>query len=114
MIKRRCEKCGKLFPIEEKSFYCEEHRSKPFQYAQRSNQGSYQTAEWRDLRNKIIRRSGACRSCGATDSLQVHHIIPPRGNRELFYDENNLIVLCAQCHRYETQKEITGRGITKN
>ncbi len=62
---------------------------------------------WRSIRRKIIFRDKKCKHCGESENiLHVHHIIPFR----LFEDiniannENNLITLCASCHRKEEAK----------
>jgi hypothetical protein len=50
-----------------------------------------------DNRAKTHERDGyRCTSCGATEALNVHHIIPRReGGTD---DLDNLIVLCRKCH----------------
>jgi 5-methylcytosine-specific restriction protein A len=35
----------------------------------------------------------------------VHHITPPKGDEELFFDRNNLTVLCESCHARMTSAE---------
>ena len=51
-----------------------------------------------ELRQEILRRDGwRCQACGRRKDLQVHHI-EARGR--LGEDtEQNLITLCADCHR---------------
>ena len=51
--------------------------------------------------------------CGSTENLTVDHIIDPRGNPDLFYEENNLQTLCKDCHRLKTAQEITERNRSK-
>ena len=88
------------------------HKKKPFENAVRTN--NYNNAEWRALRKKVLERDGyQCRECGATAEesgypLEIHHIIPPKGNRELFYDINNCVTLCKCCHAKVTQQEVRG------
>lgn len=44
---------------------------------------------------------------------KVHHKIPHKGNRELFFDEGNLESLCDSCHESEAkQQEIRGYSST--
>jgi 5-methylcytosine-specific restriction protein A len=50
-----------------------------------------------------------CRRCGSHEHLSVDHIIDPRGNEEMFFDENNLQTLCVECHRIKTAYEIQNR-----
>ena len=53
---------------------------------------------YRDLSKRILERDRwHCQRCGSLRNLQVHHI----RSRSLLGDdaEENLITLCAQCHR---------------
>lgn len=52
---------------------------------------------WASLANSIKARDGfCCQRCGATENLEVHHIIPvSKGGRNLGI---NLITLCHACH----------------
>ena len=55
---------------------------------------------YRILRRAVLERDGwRCQNCGISMQLQVHHMISRsrRGGDE----EENLITLCAQCHRRE-------------
>jgi len=53
---------------------------------------------YRSLWRRILERDGwRCQDCGITTDLQVHHIVPRgRGGADV---EQNLITLCASCHR---------------
>lgn len=64
-------------------------------------------SHWFSIRRKILARDGnKCVDCGSPDALHVHHIIPFR----MFADkiaanaDDNLITLCAPCHRREDAK----------
>ena len=67
----------------------------------------YRTARWRKLRNLILNEYPLCRACVAEGTLQpstdVDHIIPHRGNSDLFWDETNLQGLCATHHSRKTK-----------
>jgi 5-methylcytosine-specific restriction protein A len=96
--------------------YCEEHiiieKTKPFSGAIRYNEKLYNTTRWKQLRTKVLKEQDCCFKCGIDKSetkLEVHHIIPPRGNEELFFDENNLAAVCPVCHKIITNKEIENR-----
>lgn len=86
------------------------HKKKPFENAIRSN--NYNNSEWRALRKEVLERdNNQCQQCGATAEesgfpLEIHHIIPPKGNKEFFYDINNCVTLCKFCHSRITQEEI--------
>jgi len=63
----------------------------------------YKTARWQKLRWSIlVRGCFTCVMCGhignQTSQLVADHITPHRGDEGLFWDENNLQVLCKQCH----------------
>lgn len=56
-------------------------------------------SRWIKLRRELIAECGKCASCGATEKLSVHHMIPWR----LTHDNRpeNLVVLCRPCHSRE-------------
>jgi hypothetical protein len=60
----------------------------------------WDTARWRKTRATRIEMDGrACRGCGRTDRLTVHHIVPVREwQSDSFYDLGNLVTLCLRCH----------------
>lgn len=70
----------------------------------------YKTAEWRELRLGTFRRDGfTCQMCGKleglTSLLVADHRKPHRGDREMFFDANNLQTLCASpCHSKNKQR----------
>ena len=90
--------------------WLENHKKKPFENATRTN--NYNSAEWRRLRREVLKRDGyQCCQCGATAEesgypLEIHHIIPPKGNKKLFYNIDNCVTLCKCCHSRITQQEI--------
>jgi 5-methylcytosine-specific restriction endonuclease McrA len=105
--------CQNLIDINER--YCKEHikpSKKPFEGAIRYNEELYKTIQWKQLRKKLLREQPNCFYCGVSKEeipLEVHHRIPPRGNEELFFDYNNLVVVCGGCHKTITAKEIRER-----
>ena len=125
MLKKLCQYSGCDEMAENGHTYCikhlaesqkkhkewlENHKKKPFENAVRSN--NYNNAEWRKLRKEVLKRDNyQCCQCGATADgsgypLDIHHIIAPKGNKELFYDINNCVTLCKWCHARITQQEI--------
>ncbi len=53
---------------------------------------------YRVLCVKILERDGwRCQHCGRRDQLQIHHLI--HRSQSGADSEENLIVLCASCHR---------------
>jgi 5-methylcytosine-specific restriction protein A len=103
--------CNNLIPTSER--YCAQHKREPaplFSNAVRYKYDElYHTTQWRKLCDKVLREQPHCSKCGSTNNLQVHHIIPHRGNEELFFNENNLTVVYAACHRILTNREIGKR-----
>ena len=53
--------------------------------------------KWPEIRKKVLMRDGnACRICGSTKHLHIHHLIPwkiSHSNEDL-----NLVTLCRKCH----------------
>lgn len=92
-----------------------------FVNARRTNYELYRTKRWRDLKRQQLTATPYCTICGAKRSdgaqLQVHHVIPPRGDEDIFYDSGNLQVICLTCHRKITGSELsarkTGMGVGK-
>jgi 5-methylcytosine-specific restriction protein A len=108
-----CPSCNNL--ICQSDSYCDKHKnpkSVPFQNAVRSNELYYNTSRWRGLRKQKINEQPYCSKCGVSSketSLHVHHIVEPRGEENLFFNYENLDVLCENCHRRETAREIKDR-----
>ena len=125
MLKRICQYSGCNEMAEPGHTYCakhlvesqkkhqewlENHKKKPFENATRTN--NYNSAEWRKLRVEILKRdNNQCCQCGITAEesgfpLEIHHIIAPKGNKELFYNPDNCVTLCKCCHSKITQAEV--------
>ena len=125
MLKRICQYSGCNEMAEPGHTYCakhlvesqkkhkewlQNHNNKPFENAIRTN--NYNNAEWRNLRLEVLERdNNQCCQCGATATesgfpLEIHHIIPPKGNRDLFFDIGNCVTLCKRCHAQITQAEV--------
>jgi 5-methylcytosine-specific restriction protein A len=117
MKKHICHHPGCNALIQPTERYCEMHTPqaiKPFEGAVRYNERLYNTTRWRTLRSKIIKENPSCCKCGveANESrLEAHHIMPPKGNEELFFNESNIIVVCSACHKIITAKEIRLTGM---
>jgi len=103
-----CKEAGCNNLIDSSSIYCDKHKREkktPFQNAKRYNEELYKTQKWKMLRKEIL-KNNYCFKCGIDKNLQVHHIVRPKGNEILFFDINNLVPVCKDCHRIITQKEI--------
>lgn len=76
-------------------------------YSSTERQKEWNSKEWQELRKKIFERDNyTCQECGDYNykgrgksvRLEVHHIKEWCNYPELRMDENNLILLCAECH----------------
>jgi len=76
----------------------------------------YNTARWQRLRKRVLLKHPLCVECErhgrVTPATVVDHIVPHKGNLELFWDESNLQPLCKRCHDSKTVGE--GRWGDKN
>jgi 5-methylcytosine-specific restriction protein A len=115
MKKYICREAGCKALIE-KPGYCDKHKrdfnkskSKPFENAKRINADFYKTIKWRIITKKHLAAQNFCICCGSNEYLTVDHIIPPRGDSDLFFDVDNLETLCVNCHRRKTAREINER-----
>ena len=69
----------------------------------------YYSAKWRKLRNWYIANHPLCEQCQSEDRItpatEVHHIIESKDNdAALFYNSDNLMALCHQCHMIITRQ----------
>ena len=116
MIKKLCihPACNNLC---ESGSYCNNHLPvatkgslKATKWGKESNYKLYRTQKWKELRIEVLQENNnLCKECGMYvegKNAQVDHIIAPKCNTDLFYDKNNLRVLCRRCHAIKTQKEI--------
>jgi 5-methylcytosine-specific restriction protein A len=75
----------------------------------RPYQKLYKTARWQRLRKRLLSEHPLCTLCKLqgriTPATVADHIIPHKGNLELFWDEDNLQALCKPCHDRKTAKE---------
>ena len=77
----------------------------------------YSSRTWQTIRAAQLRDEPLCRLCNAegraTQATVADHIIPHRGNLELFYDRGNLQSLCKTCHD-SVKKVIESDGYARN
>jgi len=64
---------------------------------------------WRRARAAFLARHPLCVRCQAAGCLEpsttVDHIVPHRGNQQLFWDEANWAAMCKRCHNAKTARE---------
>ncbi|MCH7379340.1 MULTISPECIES: HNH endonuclease [Acinetobacter] len=78
----------------------------------RSNKSSTERGygyRWQKARERFLRSNPLCVYCKAKGQVEVatvvDHIIPHRGDQEIFWDESQWQSLCASCHSSVKQKE---------
>jgi 5-methylcytosine-specific restriction enzyme A len=80
-----------------------------WRYGRTAAQRGYD-AKWRKARLTYLSRPDnvCCRACKAlgiyTEATVVDHVIPHRGNTQLFWDTSNWQPLCAPCHDEKTKQ----------
>lgn len=73
----------------------------------------YISDEWKNACSEVYKRDNAqCQRCGNKDNLHVHHIVT-FANKELRADIDNLVLLCAKCHRFVHSKKNNNREYTR-
>lgn len=91
--------------------YCDIHQSETYKY-DKHRLNSYARGydhRWRKYRKWFLEHHPLCEVCGAPASV-VDHIIPHKGNYNLFWDTTNHQALCKMCHDIKTAKEDGGFG----
>jgi 5-methylcytosine-specific restriction enzyme A len=96
-IRNRCPDCGRALDRELS-------RQKRARRARNS-------AQWQKARAAAKQRDGdRCVHCGATEGLQVHHVVRLEDGGAAF-ELNNLVTLCVGCHgeQHRGERGSTGR-----
>jgi len=69
---------------------------------------------WQVSRVRFLRAHPLCTYCQGdgrvTPATVVDHIIPHKGDQDLFWDESNWQPLCAPCHDQRKKREEVGAG----
>ena len=98
--------CPKL--VSHNSQYCEEHKEL-HKHEYRTSQEKGYTSRWRKARSVFLKTHPLCESCKKNGRLVkaavVDHIIPHRGDQDLFWDRSNWQALCKSCHDRKTMTE---------
>lgn len=71
-------------------------------------------SRWQKARETFLNRFPLCRECNRSGRIRlariVDHVIPHRGDQELFWDTSNWQPLCKTCHDRKTASEDGGFG----
>lgn len=98
--------CHRLVPYGQK--YCEEHKYLHAGDRKSSSERGY-NSRWQKARSAYLHAHPLCKECMKqgkfVEATVVDHIIPHRGNQQLFWDKNNWQPLCKQCHDKKTWNE---------
>jgi len=96
----------------DKSGYCAEHKKEHQRQQDKERGSSTQRGygrRWGRRRARYLREHPLCVICleeeRTTAATIVDHVIPPRGDPELFWDENNWQSLCKFHHDQKTAKQ---------
>ncbi len=96
--------CPKLTEVN----YCERHQRLHSNDRLSANDRGYDS-RWRKARLNFLKAHPLCVRCQNDGKLVkatvVDHIIPHRGNKELFWDTDNWQALCKGCHDRKTMTE---------
>src|SRR5262245_24246848 len=94
---------------------CDVHRRQ----AERAYRQVYDAAtlydrRWQRARKMFLAENPLCGDCQAKGlavaAREVHHAIPHRGDREIFWQQEHWVALCKPCHSAHTAREVTARG----
>ncbi len=96
--------------------YCKEHtetiKRKNWQRIDRNRESSTKRGygyKWKKARDAFLTDNPLCVQClkeGLTVAANVvDHIIPHKGDMELFWDSSNLQALCSTCHNRKSAME---------
>lgn len=109
-LKKICAKTGCKELTSER--YCEEHRKEKNSYDQ-DRGTAYERgydARWQRVRKQYLKKHPlcACEDCKRLvvplPANVVDHIIPHKGNKELFWDRSNWQPMNHRCHNRKTAK----------
>ena len=95
--------CPELVPSGQK--YCPEHKKLHPEDIRSASARGY-NSRWRRESKQFLQLHPLCAECfrngKATPATVVDHIIPHRGDQELFWDISNWQPLCKRCHDHKT------------
>jgi 5-methylcytosine-specific restriction protein A len=92
--------------------YCEKHKREDSAIRYDKERGTAAqrgyNKRWQKARMSFLKRHPLCVECEVRGLLRpaqvVDHIIPHKGNKQLFWDRDNWQALCKACHDEKTAK----------
>ncbi len=99
--KRICNRCGKAV-----SGRCDCKGARRIEHRPDATKRGYDR-NWRKARAQWLHKNPLCVDCSkagrTTEAKVVDHIVPHRGNKEVFWDNENWQSLCEACHNKKTR-----------
>ena len=102
--------CAAVVPAGVKycEMHCKLHKGEDIRPG-RQHGNLYGTARWQRLRKQVLAAHPFCEEClkagRYTKADTIDHIVPHRGNPDLFFEPGNLQALCKSCHDRKTWTE---------
>ena len=100
--------CPELVPSGTK--YCEAHRALHPEEVRSAASRGYGSA-WQKASRQFLQAHPLCEECMKqgkyVKATVVDHVVPHRGDEELFWDRSNWRALCKRCHDKKTGNEDT-------
>lgn len=66
--------------------------------------GIARTWKSKNIIKRLVQQKGKCEMCRSVKFLQGHHVIPYSEDKNLIEDENNIQILCINCHALQHPK----------
>jgi len=92
--------------------FCRQHQKEQVRRYDKKRGSSYDrgyNVRWRRARRMYLNHHPFCYECGGLATV-VDHIIPHKGDQDLFWDESNWGSMCTACHGKKTATEDGGFG----
>lgn len=109
--KKPCRRWGCAELVSGAGGYCAEHavvRGREVEGRRMSSSKRGYDGKWRGARLSYLGKNPLCVACLSrglvTAGTDVDHIVPHRGDRQLFWDIANWQTLCHSCHSTKTAK----------
>lgn len=101
--------------------FCEEHRQQDQRDRDRYRGSAHERgydSRWRRASKRFLRENPLCVRCDTNGFVRASevtdHIVPHKGDMELFWDRDNWQALCKRCHDIKTAREDGGFGNREN
>ena len=102
--------CGAL--VHDGTSRCKRHKTAQRQLIDQRRGSSAKRgygSRWQKARATFLGDNPTCRRCGQPATV-VDHVVPHKGDQELFWDLANWQPLCKRCHDAKTAREDGGFG----